>query len=1632
MNDIKKRLLLCVDRNCCADLNDNDIQIIERMIKISEFDELLSHFKAFALKLLDVYTSVEHYQTIQSNEFEEEFDVLKKLCIHFENASIQPYKGKKKFLSLLFARPKERVSSIVYEMFNVYIYALYLDKRVIVDAEGDLKKINRYIQSFKTLLTNTQQSSVENESIVDVSSAFNAIHANSSKSFPRGYLQSPAVKSKLKRKEKIQHTDVRESASSKKPSQKIKRTQLLEKRQRFVCHENTFENPFEKTQVDTFLRSQVHIDESMHLTLNTNRLSDFERVTVIDCINGALKSNDLEQKYSAVLLLLVLLTAKQYKNILSWSISSSLDPSSEGVCLKQRGWKVSSVKLPSSYVQEIASNNVFLNKHIDKHYLPLPLDLLEVFDGILHERKKNTVSLSALLPDPKSSINKFLLKIKKDNNLNRHITIASIRAELFASITSFSDASLALLTLANEEFDNTHQLYYLSAKVHSVKALYVNSVTVLGYSNLSFTETLSNECVVGSQNSLNIVNFSNRIHEKLSRIRHDINHFDQLDEKKCIGLWNDISYYSITLLNATTSRRAAKVYDYAITNVDFNNLYVQISDKKSKSDSSIRINSLSSLTKNILIQNISLQKQIATKLEKYHAHYLTLKQNAHEHGECLFHRLKQYELKRVTSATYKEWIGADCHMKNNILRASLCSNLRVYSKISGPLVKLIMGHVHNKEHIFNHYSNVSLSDNAVKNEEFDEYVTALGFELITEKRATRSINLPMKNVVHTAADINEWEKIFNVVCSKFDVHYKKMGSINEAYQQAVTCCIEEIKNNEMHISDSSLSKIFYFLNEYVQERNESNELLNNIYYFEVKNENLSNLNSLTLYESQQNKQSHQQLREYFLEHIDKQSRWSSFLISQLLFSINNHTLKEWFYVLKEDRFVIQKNIAWVNFAHERIILDSLSTSLLLSCSSEKDHVTYESLYEMTTEILSEALQEKVDFDTIRARFIKCRGYDQTGHENALLNNSIEHTKLSDEAFIRFMHNSKITTQCLHRKKSENRDLLVNHNRSDITVDFREEVKSFLYKKYDKEIWQPQSLRRFIEQLLIKKISAITSNMTFREMIEIALDHVSSSEISTLIFLYDRSYDKGRQGDGNLSTKTLYNDFNLKHLNRLLCLIDDNDLRDYDEDDFLELYEMTIESVTSFESEEWTSTQVRLFKLIQRFHRSLCKYNLASGLNWSVIKKGEKDDESTRTSTSIITYSEYKEARKIAKTSSYLSDAINVALILGFKLGLRPREIYYLQVEDFEFQDLIHIRTKAGFRTKTPKSNRRVPLSLFLTTEENTKIKQYLLAKSEGGLFADVFVSCRSMSKTLRELLVEVTDDPGVRTYDLRHSFASYQYLFLMTKDKTSLPTAVVDYVDDMRLSIEDYIREFFAKTAMVGYEHISVLIILARLLGHTYPKMSLKHYVHTVDIVTYLNNECESALMWKVKHFSAATRFKSTLISNVIKRAKNPTLKYQEIAKRMINDRFDYTESDQTCLQLKRQHLVDDVDLLNKLRLIKKNFVDDKIETFDSMYYQLKFDCLRTNKRRVIDKIKEDELVSLFLNVKKINEHEKSEVFSLLGIFLTRRFTIEKRANEQQKMLIENTLKQIHSDNFVAVTMLFFHYVINITKYKSK
>ena len=74
----------------------------------------------------------------------------------------------------------------------------------------------------------------------------------------------------------------------------------------------------------------------------------------------------------------------------------------------------------------------------------------------------------------------------------------------------------------------------------------------------------------------------------------------------------------------------------------------------------------------------------------------------------------------------------------------------------------------------------------------------------------------------------------------------------------MTCCIEEIKNNEMHISDSSLSKIFYFLNEYVQERNESNELLNNIYYFEVKNENLSNLNSLTLYETQQNKQSHQQ------------------------------------------------------------------------------------------------------------------------------------------------------------------------------------------------------------------------------------------------------------------------------------------------------------------------------------------------------------------------------------------------------------------------------------------------------------------------------------------------------------------------------------------------------------------------------------------------------------------------------------------------------------------------------------------------------------------------------------------------------------------------------------------------------
>jgi integrase len=230
---------------------------------------------------------------------------------------------------------------------------------------------------------------------------------------------------------------------------------------------------------------------------------------------------------------------------------------------------------------------------------------------------------------------------------------------------------------------------------------------------------------------------------------------------------------------------------------------------------------------------------------------------------------------------------------------------------------------------------------------------------------------------------------------------------------------------------------------------------------------------------------------------------------------------------------------------------------------------------------------------------------------------------------------------------------------------------------------------------------------------------------------------------------------------------------------------------------------------------------------------------------IITVDEYKAALDCLNgpygfPDLHLRNASRVALMLGYRCGLRRAEAAYLRVYDFDAADHLHVRPSSLRKLKTSNARRDLPLRVLLPTEELEEVLRFVASardragsNREDALLFSAESSPRApinFERVIGQLhcaLRTATGDESLHYHNLRHSFANMLLLKLwpalhsVARHVFHHHPATVAWFDEP----ESFRRQLFRTSAISG----SDLQAIALLMGHGGPATTLEHYIHVLD-----------------------------------------------------------------------------------------------------------------------------------------------------------------------------------------------------------
>ena len=299
------------------------------------------------------------------------------------------------------------------------------------------------------------------------------------------------------------------------------------------------------------------------------------------------------------------------------------------------------------------------------------------------------------------------------------------------------------------------------------------------------------------------------------------------------------------------------------------------------------------------------------------------------------------------------------------------------------------------------------------------------------------------------------------------------------------------------------------------------------------------------------------------------------------------------------------------------------------------------------------------------------------------------------------------------------------------------------------------------------------------------------------------------------------------------MIDTNwefDIRQEQPEEWEEFYSDVLMSITAPVQRQHAGTTIRMF------HQFLIARVGAP----PVMVAGELE-EGSRTRNSILSEEDFGALRDYLQSvpgDPYTCQLLEVIAILMFRAGLRPNDIVGLRfrhisgcsLEDFQQQTVypvIYPRRTDQNSLKTSAAVRQIPLPWLVPQDELDVVTNFFhrrlvscqvnnMSLSSSMVFASDWNSDIKMKSAryfghLSKLLKQITEDPEVSSYHLRHSFLSNWALKILTGG--------IKDPDHPMLRPECLPRE--------------IIYTLSTISAHESPAMSLGTYIKTMDMVAF-------------------------------------------------------------------------------------------------------------------------------------------------------------------------------------------------------
>ncbi|PKI02496.1 hypothetical protein [Glaciecola sp. 33A] len=194
-------------------------------------------------------------------------------------------------------------------------------------------------------------------------------------------------------------------------------------------------------------------------------------------------------------------------------------------------------------------------------------------------------------------------------------------------------------------------------------------------------------------------------------------------------------------------------------------------------------------------------------------------------------------------------------------------------------------------------------------------------------------------------------------------------------------------------------------------------------------------------------------------------------------------------------------------------------------------------------------------------------------------------------------------------------------------------------------------------------------------------------------------------------------------------------------------------------------------------------------------------------------------------------ARQVALIFGFKFGLRRNEIMYLLKTDLVIHNSVLLELNVSDNEKrslkTVAGNRRIR-AICLDNEEQEIVLTLLslqetVSKDNNYLFASfdtryLYIPVKNIFNPISKCLEYLTNDQTMRFHRLRHSYATWRYLYENRKCKLHPIFRLSSLSRKQISSLFDNVKP----TNDGRFSHD-----IGREIGHSSPSITMTHYIHS-------------------------------------------------------------------------------------------------------------------------------------------------------------------------------------------------------------